>query len=203
MSASSQDRTFPFHHPNQDDCGQRGTAAPVPCAARCSRKPSFLTSSRRAMTAKQFCARRLSELFWKTASQNRLPATGLESPLAGRASTTPLLLAAPNDGEHIGRYFEHDAARQWQKSVSTKSGCLRARAAMIASAYRQDRIACRARGRLGDSPAGRCPGVPIPAPPSSPDDRDPVRIGTANRFLGRAAISAVPCQRIPAPWTIR
>jgi peptide-methionine (R)-S-oxide reductase len=48
-------------------------------------------------------ARRLSELFLKPASQNRLPATGLENPLAGSVSTTPRLQAAPDDGEHIGR----------------------------------------------------------------------------------------------------
>lgn len=44
-----------------------------------------------------------SELFWKPASQKRLPATGLESPLARSVSTTPRLQAAPDDGEHTGR----------------------------------------------------------------------------------------------------
>ena len=37
----------------------------------------------------------MSELFWKPASQKRLPATGLESPLARSVSTTPRLQAAP------------------------------------------------------------------------------------------------------------
>jgi len=48
-------------------------------------------------------ARRVSKLFWKPASQKRLPATGLENPLAGSVSTTPRLQAAPDDGEHTGR----------------------------------------------------------------------------------------------------
>ncbi len=48
-------------------------------------------------------ARRLSELFWKPASQKSLLATGLEDPLVKSMSTTPRLQAAPDDGEHTGR----------------------------------------------------------------------------------------------------